>query len=148
MAECAPDANPTKVLQNPKADITLDSREVSAESAPVAAFRGRPADLGLIRSLSKSDSDLLASPFGEEDGSLAGRSGSVSNCRSGQPSMERMPSFASEWDEVILAVWGWGNKWEGVEDTGSGTGFQVECVNVVRRECVSKCECVRKRGNR
>uniref|UniRef100_A0A3P9AZ91 Ankyrin repeat and sterile alpha motif domain containing 1A n=1 Tax=Maylandia zebra TaxID=106582 RepID=A0A3P9AZ91_9CICH len=48
---------------------------------------------------SKSDSDLLASPLGEEDGGLVGRSGSVSNCSSGQPSMERMPSFASEWDE-------------------------------------------------
>uniref|UniRef100_A0A3P8U5V2 Ankyrin repeat and sterile alpha motif domain containing 1A n=1 Tax=Amphiprion percula TaxID=161767 RepID=A0A3P8U5V2_AMPPE len=48
---------------------------------------------------SKSDSDLLASPLGEEDGSLAGRCGSVSNCSSGQPSMEHMPSFASEWDE-------------------------------------------------
>uniref|UniRef100_A0A3B4ZHQ5 Ankyrin repeat and SAM domain-containing protein 1A-like n=1 Tax=Stegastes partitus TaxID=144197 RepID=A0A3B4ZHQ5_9TELE len=48
---------------------------------------------------SKSDSDLLASPLGEEDGGLAGRSGSVSNCSSGQPSMEGMPSFASEWDE-------------------------------------------------
>uniref|UniRef100_A0A3Q4MJD6 Ankyrin repeat and sterile alpha motif domain containing 1Ab n=1 Tax=Neolamprologus brichardi TaxID=32507 RepID=A0A3Q4MJD6_NEOBR len=33
-------------------------------------------------------------------GSLVGRSGSVSNCSSGQPSMERMPSFASEWDEI------------------------------------------------
>lgn len=106
MAECTPDANPAKVVQNPKADIK-DSSEVSAESASVAAVKARPADLGLIRSLSKSDSDLLASPLGEEDGGLAGRSGSVSNCSSGQPSMERMPSFASEWDEVILELWGW-----------------------------------------
>lgn len=108
MAECAPDGNPAKV-QNPKAD----RKESRAEPAPGAAFRVRPADLGLIRSLSKSDSDLLASPAGEEDEGLAGRSGSVSNCRSGQPSMARMSSFASEWDEVILAPWGW------VEGTGS-----------------------------
>lgn len=106
MAECTPDANPAKVIQNPKAGIK-DSSEVSAESASVAAVKVRPTDLGLIRSLSKSDSDLLASPLGEEDGGLAGRSGSVSNCSSGQPSMERMPSFASEWDEVILELWGW-----------------------------------------
>ncbi|KAM7423076.1 hypothetical protein PAMA_010890 [Pampus argenteus] len=98
MAQCTPDANPTKVIQNPKADIK-DSSEVSAESAS-PAVRVRPADLGLIRSLSKSDSDLLASPLGEEDGGLAGRSGSVSNCKSGQPSVERMSSFASEWDEI------------------------------------------------
>ncbi|XP_078026479.1 ankyrin repeat and sterile alpha motif domain containing 1Ab isoform X8 [Epinephelus lanceolatus] len=96
MAECTQD-NPAKVNQNLKADMK-DSREVSAAS--VAAVKVRPADLGLIRSLSKSDSDLLASPLGEEDGGLAGRSGSVSNCSSGQPSMERMPSFASEWDEI------------------------------------------------
>lgn len=107
MAECTQDANPAKVNQNLKADMK-DSREVSAAS--VAAVKVRPADLGLIRSLSKSDSDLLASPLGEEDGGLAGRSGSVSNCSSGQPSMERMPSFASEWDEVI---------------SGSGDGKQV-----------------------
>lgn len=106
MAESTPDANPAKGIQNPRADIK-DSTEVSAESAPVAAVKVRPADLGLIRTLSKSDSDLLASPLGEEDGGLAGRSGSVSNCSSGQASMERMPSFASEWDEVILELWGW-----------------------------------------
>lgn len=36
-----------------------------------------------------------------------------------------------------------GNKWEGAEDRGSGTvgvkartGFQVECVNVLKRESV------------
>ncbi len=106
MAECTQDAKPAKVIQNPKAGVQ-DSGEVSAETAPVAALKVRPTDLGLIRSLSKSDSDLLASPLGEEDGGLAGRSGSVSNCSSGQPSMERMPSFASEWDEVILELWGW-----------------------------------------
>lgn len=101
MAECTPDVNPTNVIQNPEADIK-ELSEVSAESASGGAAKVRPADAGLIRSLSKSDSDLLASPLGEEDGGLVGRSGSVSNCSSGQPSMERMPSFASEWDEVIL----------------------------------------------
>lgn len=107
MAERTPDASPDNWgTQNPEADIK-DSREVSPESASAATGKVRPADLGLIRSLSKSDSDLLASPLGEEDGGLAGRSGSVSNCSSGQPSMERMPSFASEWDEVILELWGW-----------------------------------------
>lgn len=119
MAACAPGENSSK------ADAT-DSSGASAESAPVAAFRSRPTDLGLIRSLSKSDSDLLASPHGEEDGGLAGRAGSVSNCRSGQPSAERMPSFASEWDEVIRTLWGRrGSKWEGVKRGGwSGAGFQ------------------------
>lgn len=103
MAECTQDANPTKVIQSPEADVKRLS-EVSAESASAAAVKVRPTDVGLIRSLSKSDSDLLASPLGEEDGSLVGRSGSVSNCSSGQPSMERMPSFASEWDEVIFKL--------------------------------------------
>lgn len=105
MAERMADANPAKVIQNPKADVK-NSSEVSAESVLVAAVKVRPADLGLIRSLSKSDSDLLASPLEEEDGNLTGRSGSVSNCSTGQPSAERMSSFASEWDEVILELWG------------------------------------------
>ncbi|XP_028431042.1 ankyrin repeat and SAM domain-containing protein 1A isoform X4 [Perca flavescens] len=99
MAECTQDANPANVIQNPKADIK-DLREVSADAASVVALKVRPADLGLIRSLSKSDSDLLASPLVEEDGGLSGRSGSVSNCSSGRPSTEHMPSFASEWDEI------------------------------------------------
>ncbi|XP_029989546.1 ankyrin repeat and SAM domain-containing protein 1A isoform X2 [Sphaeramia orbicularis] len=97
MAQCMEEANLDKVVQNPK-DIE-DSSEVFAESAS-APVSVRTTDLGLIRNLSKSDSDLLASPPGEEEGGFAGRSGSVSNCSSGQPSMERMPSFASEWDEI------------------------------------------------
>lgn len=101
MADCTRDAKPTKVTRNAQADVK--------DSA--AAVKVRPADLGLIRSLSKSDSDLLASPLAEEeDGGLAGRSGSVSNCSSGQPSAERMPSFASEWDEVIIQLRGWGDE--------------------------------------
>lgn len=99
MADCTRDAKPTKV------DAQADVKDSAA------AVKVRPADLGLIRSLSKSDSDLLASPLAEEeDGGLAGRSGSVSNCSSGQPSAERMPSFASEWDEVIIQLRGWGDE--------------------------------------
>lgn len=99
MAGCIPD-NTTSVIQNPKADLQ-DGIKVSPESPSAAVIKVRPADLELIRNLSKSDSDLLASPVGEEDGGLGNRSGSVANCSSGQPSIERMPSFASEWDEVI-----------------------------------------------
>lgn len=106
MAEYTPDTNPTQVIQNPNT-ITKDPREVPADATLAVEVRVRPADLRLIRSLSKSDSDLLASPVGEEDGGLAGRSGSVSDCSAGQPSIERMPSFASEWDEVITpGLWG------------------------------------------
>lgn len=104
MAQCAPDVKPTKVIQKSKADIN-DSRELSESTS--AAGRVRPAELGLTRSLSKSDSDLLASPLGDEDGVLIGRSESMSNCSSGQQSTEHMPSFASEWDEVILELWEW-----------------------------------------
>ncbi|KAM9859300.1 ankyrin repeat and SAM domain-containing protein 1A [Aulostomus maculatus] len=96
MAQCSLD--PAKVIQNPKANMK-DPSKISDESASTRG-KARPADLGLTRSLSKSDSDLLASPLGEDDGGLAGRSGSVSNCSSGRKSMERMPSFASEWDEI------------------------------------------------
>lgn len=96
MAESTPDTNLANKLPNS-----------SVDHGPVPMLRARPTSLGLTRSLSKSDSDLLASPLGEEDGGLAGRCGSVSNCRSGQSSMARMPSFASEWDEVIAALWGW-----------------------------------------
>lgn len=127
MAESVLDPAPTKENQHPKADVQ-DRSKVSAASA--APLKDRPADLGLARSLSKSDSDLLASPSGEEDRGLANRSGSVSNCRPGQPSMERMPSFASEWDEVTLLLWGWHTE-------RSGT---VEHVNVLKRKCVTECE--------
>lgn len=109
MAESVLDPSPTKENQNPKADMQNRSKVSAASAAPL---KDRPADLGLARSLSKSDSDLLASPSGEEDRGLANRRGSVSNCRTGQPSMEHMPSFASEWDEVILHFWGWHAKKE------------------------------------
>lgn len=128
------DANRVKVIQKPKADIK-DLSGVSAESASAAAVKVRPADLGLTRSLSKSDSDLLASPLGQEDGSLAGRSGSVFNCRSGQPSMERMPSFASEWDEVILELWGW-------ETSGRVKGTEGVALSGLRHEQAFKSRVV------
>lgn len=95
MAQCRPDAMLDNLILNPKDNLNL-----SEPLAEAASVKSRPADLALIRSLSKSDSDLLASPAGEEDEGLAGRSGSVSNCNSGQLSMKRMPSFASEWDEI------------------------------------------------
>lgn len=104
MADCIPDKT-LRVIQNPKTNVQEGSRG-SAESGSAAVIKVRPADLALIRSLSKSDSDLLASPVREEDGGLANRSGSVANCSSGQPSIERMPSFASEWDEVIHKLLG------------------------------------------
>jgi hypothetical protein len=63
-----------------------------------------PGDLKLTQSLSKPDSDLLVSPLGEEDGGLNSCCESVANCSSGNKQMERSPSFASEWDEVILWV--------------------------------------------
>ncbi|XP_051961884.1 ankyrin repeat and SAM domain-containing protein 1A-like isoform X1 [Xyrauchen texanus] len=58
-----------------------------------------PGDLKLARSLSKSDSDLLVSPPGEEETGLGGRSESVSNCCTAKRSLEKSPSFTSEWDE-------------------------------------------------
>ncbi|KAJ0036229.1 hypothetical protein NQD34_004906 [Periophthalmus magnuspinnatus] len=68
-----------------------------------AACRTRPpGDLKLARSLSKSDSDLLVSPPNEEDGALANRSESVSNCSTGKKRLEKSPSFTSEWDEVCI----------------------------------------------
>ncbi|XP_054639528.1 ankyrin repeat and SAM domain-containing protein 1A isoform X3 [Dunckerocampus dactyliophorus] len=85
MALCTPD--PSKAIQT-------DSKETNQ------VVKSRPADLRLTRSLSKSDSDLLAPPLGEDEGGHAIRSGSVSKCKSGKMSTERMPSFASEWDEI------------------------------------------------
>lgn len=103
MAESTPDTNRANILQIPKAE-KKSLNESSVEHGPVPVLRARPTSLSLTRSLSKSDSDLLASPLGEEDGGLAGRCGSVSNCRSGQSSMAHLPSFASEWDEVIVTL--------------------------------------------
>ncbi|XP_061582862.1 ankyrin repeat and SAM domain-containing protein 1A isoform X2 [Cololabis saira] len=112
MEEGTRDANPTKAIQNPNADKQGLNKDSDAGSVPGAAVPVRPANLGLIRSLSKSDSDLLASPPGEEDRGLASCGGSVYDCSSGQPSTEHMPSFASEWDEIekIMTLIGAGIK--------------------------------------
>lgn len=90
------DTNRANILQNPKAKKKI-LNEGFVEHLPVAMVRARPTSLDLTRSLSKSDSDLLVSPLEQENGGLAGRSGSVSNGI----------SFASEWDEVIVTLWGW-----------------------------------------
>ncbi|XP_077460123.1 uncharacterized protein LOC144076278 [Stigmatopora argus] len=65
-------------------------------------------NLRLTRSLSKSDSDLLAPSLGEGDGGHGARSGSVSERKT---TKERMPSFASEWDEVNRLGIGEGRVW-------------------------------------
>lgn len=78
-----------------------DQTETNGSSAPSPqALRKPPGHLKLACSLSKSDSDLLASPHCEDDGPLGGRSESLSNCADQRKEMEQMPSFASEWDEV------------------------------------------------
>uniref|UniRef100_A0A8C9QYW3 Ankyrin repeat and sterile alpha motif domain containing 1A n=1 Tax=Scleropages formosus TaxID=113540 RepID=A0A8C9QYW3_SCLFO len=57
-------------------------------------------DLRLSRNLSRSDSDLLASPaIGEEVG-FGGHDKSVYSCSTEEKQLERTPSYASEWDEV------------------------------------------------
>ncbi|XP_018581180.2 ankyrin repeat and SAM domain-containing protein 1A isoform X2 [Scleropages formosus] len=57
-------------------------------------------DLRLSRNLSRSDSDLLASPaIGEEVG-FGGHDKSVYSCSTEEKQLERTPSYASEWDEI------------------------------------------------
>ncbi|XP_061113111.1 ankyrin repeat and SAM domain-containing protein 1A-like isoform X2 [Conger conger] len=83
-------------------DRNRDRDSPSAAPPPPVPPPGRmrpPGDLKLARSLSKSDSDLLVSPPGEEEGGLGGRSESVSNCSAAKKRLEKSPSFASEWDE-------------------------------------------------
>uniref|UniRef100_A0A8C5CUM1 Ankyrin repeat and sterile alpha motif domain containing 1A n=1 Tax=Gadus morhua TaxID=8049 RepID=A0A8C5CUM1_GADMO len=88
---------------DPKAIYATVSKEPrdggGAGGSPAGRMRP-PGDLKLARSLSKSDSDLLVSPPGEEDGCLGSRSESVSNCSAGKKRLEKSPSFTSEWDEV------------------------------------------------
>ncbi|XP_036387724.1 ankyrin repeat and SAM domain-containing protein 1A-like [Megalops cyprinoides] len=80
---------------------TVVHSKTTPSPTPAAPARARPpGDLKLTRSLSKSDSDLLVSPGGEDEGVLVGRSESVSNCSSHRKHMERSPSFTSEWDEI------------------------------------------------
>ena len=79
----------------------------SPETVPAVRLRP-PGVLKLTRSLSKSDSDLLVWPQAEEDGALGCRGGSVFDCSSGQQDQQRVehsPSFASEWDEVMILLW-------------------------------------------
>uniref|UniRef100_A0A3B3Z290 Ankyrin repeat and sterile alpha motif domain containing 1A n=1 Tax=Poecilia mexicana TaxID=48701 RepID=A0A3B3Z290_9TELE len=87
---------------DPKAIYATVNKEPRDGSAGAGSFvRTRPpGDLKLARSLSKSDSDLLVSPPGEEEGGLGNRSESVSNCSTGKKRLEKSPSFTSEWDEI------------------------------------------------
>lgn len=71
-----------------------------ARDPPLTRRMPPPGDLKLARSLSKSDSDLLVSPPGEEETGLGGRSESVSNCSTTKRRLEKSPSFTSEWDEI------------------------------------------------
>lgn len=91
------------MIQTLNADLQTHS-QVSAESASDSVVKRRPADLGLTQSLSKSDSNLLMSPLKEEDRGLSRCNGSECHRSSGQPSMDRSPSFATEWDEVMLKL--------------------------------------------
>ncbi|XP_042581110.1 ankyrin repeat and SAM domain-containing protein 1A-like [Cyprinus carpio] len=85
----------------PDAQARPDQTESDGSSEPSPqALRKPPGHLKLARSLSKSDSDLLASPHCEDDGPLGGRSESLSNCADERKETEQMPSFASEWDEI------------------------------------------------
>ncbi|KAJ3587165.1 hypothetical protein NHX12_013554 [Muraenolepis orangiensis] len=81
------------------ATVIKEPRDGGA-TPPLGGRMRPPGDLKLARSLSKSDSDLLVSPPGEEEGCLGNRSESVSNCSAGKKRLEKSPSFTSEWDEV------------------------------------------------
>lgn len=85
---------------DPKAIYATVNKEPRDPGAAASVRMRPPGDLKLARSLSKSDSDLLVSPPGEEEGGLGNRSESVSNCSTGKKRLEKSPSFTSEWDEV------------------------------------------------
>lgn len=85
---------------DPKAIYATVNKEPRDSGATAAVRMRPPGDLKLARSLSKSDSDLLVSPPGEEEGGLGNRSESVSNCSTGKKRLEKSPSFTSEWDEI------------------------------------------------
>ncbi|XP_064162218.1 ankyrin repeat and SAM domain-containing protein 1A-like [Anguilla rostrata] len=96
------DRDPTAIyatVVHSRARDVRDARD-PPDATPPGKARPAPGDLKLTRSLSKSDSDLLVSPPGEEEGGLGGRSESVSDCSAGKKHMERSPSFTSEWDEI------------------------------------------------
>ncbi|KAM4571214.1 ankyrin repeat and SAM domain-containing protein 1A isoform 6-T6 [Fundulus diaphanus] len=85
---------------DPKAIYATVNKEPRDSGAGPGVRMRPPGDLKLARSLSKSDSDLLVSPPGEEEGGLGNRSESVSNCSTGKKRLEKSPSFTSEWDEI------------------------------------------------
>ena len=88
---------------DPSYAASLDQANDEASRSPELPSQARrrpPGHLKLTRSLSKSDSDLLGSPYCEEDGPLGGRSESLASCQAQGKPMERLPSFTSEWDEV------------------------------------------------
>ncbi|XP_037540685.1 ankyrin repeat and SAM domain-containing protein 1A [Nematolebias whitei] len=85
---------------DPKAIYATVNKEPRDSVAGAGVRMRPPGDLKLARSLSKSDSDLLVSPPGEEEGGLGNRSESVSNCCTGKKRLEKSPSFTSEWDEI------------------------------------------------
>uniref|UniRef100_A0AAY5EF71 Ankyrin repeat and sterile alpha motif domain containing 1A n=1 Tax=Electrophorus electricus TaxID=8005 RepID=A0AAY5EF71_ELEEL len=90
------------ILQDPDPKAIYATVNKEARDSPVRdSVRARPpGDLKLLRSLSKSDSDLLVSPPADEEAGLANRSESVSNCSTTKRRLEKSPSFASEWDEI------------------------------------------------
>uniref|UniRef100_A0A3Q3ADR0 Ankyrin repeat and sterile alpha motif domain containing 1A n=1 Tax=Kryptolebias marmoratus TaxID=37003 RepID=A0A3Q3ADR0_KRYMA len=85
---------------DPKAIYATVNKEPRDLGAGAGVRMRPPGDLKLARSLSKSDSDLLVSPPGEEEGGLGNRSESVSNCSTSKKRLEKSPSFTSEWDEI------------------------------------------------
>ncbi|XP_038138696.1 ankyrin repeat and SAM domain-containing protein 1A-like isoform X7 [Cyprinodon tularosa] len=95
MAAILTDCDPKAIY----ATVNKEPRDSAAGAGSVIRMRP-PGDLKLARSLSKSDSDLLVSPPGEEEGGLGNRSESVSNCSTGKKRLEKSPSFTSEWDEI------------------------------------------------
>uniref|UniRef100_A0A673KFM0 Ankyrin repeat and sterile alpha motif domain containing 1A n=1 Tax=Sinocyclocheilus rhinocerous TaxID=307959 RepID=A0A673KFM0_9TELE len=92
-----------------------------ARDSPLTRRMPPPGDLKLARSLSKSDSDLLVSPPGEEETGLGGRSESVSNCSTTKRRLEKSPSFTSEWDEIekIMTLIGAGIDFSKDQECGS-----------------------------
>ncbi|MEQ2196268.1 hypothetical protein XENOCAPTIV_024646, partial [Xenoophorus captivus] len=97
MAAILTDCDPKAIY----ATVNKEPRDSVAGAGSGVRMRP-PGDLKLARSLSKSDSDLLVSPPGEEEGGLGNRSESVSNCSTGKKRLEKSPSFTSEWDEVSI----------------------------------------------
>ncbi|XP_073795697.1 ankyrin repeat and SAM domain-containing protein 1A isoform X10 [Danio rerio] len=111
------------------ATVHKEPRDSPKRSSPAVTRRKPPPrDLQLARSLSKSDSDLLVSPPGEEDVGLVGRSESVSNCSMSKRRLEKSPSFTSEWDEIekIMTLIGAGIDFSKEQDCTGGSGRLLE----------------------